>query len=92
MKNSKGKRIIALVGVILIGLMAVATLAAAIFDKTGMLFRSFLIVTIALPIALWVFMWSWGAMTNRHTMASFDLGASDSNQDEEIGSEDTDKE
>lgn len=72
--TSKTKRIIALIGVALLCVMVIATLLTAIFDKTGILFRSCLIVTIALPIALWVFLWSYGAMMNKHTPASFDLG------------------
>ena len=67
------KRIIALIGVILCAFFVIATLVAAIADPTGVIFRSFLIVTIALPIALWIFLWPYGAMTNKHTMASVDM-------------------
>ena len=67
------KRIIALVGVVLIGIMVLATLLCAFLDPTGVYFRSCLIVTIALPIAVWVFMWAYGAMMHKHTPASFDL-------------------
>ncbi len=77
--NSTGKdrfrRYAALTGVILIVVMVIATLISAVVDSTGRVFRSCLIVTIALPIALWVFIWAYGAMTHRHTIASFDLGA-----------------
>ena len=74
-KNKKwtARRIIALAGVVLIGVMVISTLLAAIFDKTGTIFRSFLIVTIALPIALWVFLWAYGAMMNKRTIATMDL-------------------
>ena len=71
--KKKGKRIIALVGVVLVGIMVLATLLCAFLDPTGVYFRSCLIVTIALPIALWVFMWAYGAMMHKHTPASFDL-------------------
>ena len=79
MKENKwnSKRIIALIGVVLIGVMVIATLLTAFLDSTGKYFRSCLIVTIALPIALWVFLWSYGAMMNKHTAASFDLGGND---------------
>ena len=73
-KTSKTKRIAALIGVILLVIMVIATVVTAIVDPTGVWFRSCLIVTIALPIALWVFIWALGALTNKHTMASFDLG------------------
>jgi len=90
------KRIIALIGVILIIIMVLATLLTAFLDKSGVFFRSCLIVTIALPIALWVFLWAYGAMTNKHTVASVDLfGGEDNNKeitdeeaiDEEISDE-----
>ncbi len=72
-EKSKGKRIAALVGVILLGIMVIATLITAFVDPTGIYFRSCLIVTIALPIAIWVFSWAYGALTHKHTMASYDL-------------------
>lgn len=74
MKKRTAKQNIALAGVILIVIMVLATLITAIADSTGKYFRSCLIVTIALPIALWVFLWAYGAMMHKHTPASFDLG------------------
>ncbi len=74
MKKRTLKQNIALVGVILIVIMVLATLITAFADPTGRYFRSCLIVTIALPIALWVFLWAYGAMMHKHTPASFDLG------------------
>ncbi len=71
--KKKGKRIIAFTGVVLIVIMVLATLLCAILDSSGVYFRSCLIVTIALPIAIWVFMWAYGAMMHKHTPASFDL-------------------
>ena len=72
-QKSNGKRIAALIGVILLGIMVIATLITAFVDPTGIYFRSCLIVTIALPIAIWVFSWAYGALTHKHTMASYDL-------------------
>lgn len=77
MKKRSFKQNIALIGVILIVIMILATLITAFADPTGRYFRSCLIVTIALPIALWVFMWAYGAMMHKHTPASFDLGGTD---------------
>jgi len=68
------KRIIAIIGVVLIVIMVLATLITAFVDKSGVYFRSCLILTIALPIALWVFLWAYGAMMHKHTPASFDMG------------------
>ncbi len=88
--NNKPKTLkqkLALTGVVLILIMVIATLLTAIFDPTGKYFRSCLIVTIALPIALWVFLWAYGAMMHKHTPASFDLdlgaGADEDDADEQ---------
>lgn len=76
-KKTNIRRIVALIGVIAIVVMVFATLLTAIIDESGMYFRGCLIVTIALPIALWVFLWSYGAMLHKHTTASFDIGGSE---------------
>ena len=88
--KKKGKRVIALIGVVLIVIMVLATLLCALFDSTGLYFRSCMIVTIALPIAVWVFMWAYGAMMHKHTPASFDLnlGGNGPESESESGSED----
>jgi len=83
-KKKEPRRIIALVGVVLIVIMILLTLITAIFDPTGVYFRSFLIITIALPIALWVFIWSYGAMMNKKTIASFELGKTGINSDDTV--------
>ncbi len=72
-KTKSIKRIMAMTGVVLIGIMVLATLITAFLDGTGRYFRSCLIVTMALPIAIWVTTWAYGAMTGKHTMASYDL-------------------
>lgn len=81
------KRIVALVGVILLGIMIIATLLTAFLDSSGVYFRSCLIVTIALPIALWVFIWSYGAMMSKHTVASVDMFGGET-PDEDLDIED----
>ena len=84
--HDKVRRYAALAGVVLIVIMTLATLISAFADSSGNIFRGCLIVTIALPIALWVFIWSYGAMTHKHTIASFDLGATGPNADKADGS------
>jgi len=93
MKKYTAKRIMAIIGVALIAVMVIATLVVAIIDKNGLLFRSFLVLDIALPLALWIFIWAYGAMTNKHTVASFDLNLDGGASEEEdnagkTGSED----
>lgn len=93
MKKYTPKRILAIISIVLIVAMVFATLIAAVFDKSGLLFRSFLIVTVALPLALWIFIWAYGAMTDKHTIASFDLMSINDTEDQTEGDNDaeTDK-
>lgn len=71
MKKRNLKQIGAIIGIILLVALSIATLLAAIFDKSGRLFQAFLVATIATPILLWIYIWLYGVMTNKKTMASF---------------------
>ena len=73
--KDKMKRIGALVGVILLAGSIIATLVLAILGYTfeSSIFMGFVIVDICLPILLWVYIWLFGKLTGKHTMASFDL-------------------
>ena len=74
MKN-KMKRIGALMGIILLVESIVATLVMALLGYTfeSNLFMGLIIADISLPILLWIYIWLFGKMTGKHTMASFDL-------------------
>lgn len=78
------KQIVALGGVILLALLYIITLFAAIFnpDGAGMLFRGCLAATIVVPILIWGYIWMYGRLTNRHTMADLDI-LQNSNMEEE---------
>lgn len=69
---SKNQRRAALIGVILLAMLFVATLITAIFnfDGEGKLFKAFLFATIAVPILIWVYIWLYGVITKKRTMAS----------------------
>lgn len=73
--KDKLKRIGALVGVILLAGSIVATLVMAILGYTfeSKLFMGLIVADICLPILLWVYIWLFGKLTGKHTMASFDL-------------------
>lgn len=73
--KDKLKRIGALVGVILLAGSIVATLVMAILGYTfeSKLFTGLIVADICLPILLWVYIWLFGKLTGKHTMASFDL-------------------
>lgn len=70
----KKQRIAALVGVILLVLLYLATLISAIFnfDGSGRLFQACLFATIAIPLLIWIYIFLYGKLTDRHTMASFE--------------------
>lgn len=74
-KNKRSsKQIVALIGVILLAALYIITLFAAIFnpDGAGMLFRGCLGATIVIPILIWIYIWLYGKLTNRHTIADSD--------------------
>lgn len=70
------KQIVALAGVILLAAMYLVTLIVAIFDQdsSGRLFQACLVATIAIPLLIWVYIWMYGKLTGKHTMADLDLG------------------
>lgn len=80
-KNKKNRKItskqaVALIGVILLVAMYLVTLVVAIFDQdsSGRLFQACLVATIAIPLLVWVYIWMYGKLTGKHTMADLDLG------------------
>ncbi len=74
---SKKQRIAAMIGVILLLALIVATILAAAFDQSGNLFKALLFASIALPILLWIYIWMIGRLTGRHTIADFRAGKDD---------------
>lgn len=73
--KDKMKRIGALVGVILLAGSIIATLVMAILGYTfeSKIFMGLVVADICLPILLWIYIWLFGKLTGKHTMASFDL-------------------
>lgn len=69
---SKHQRRAALAGVILLVLLYAATFISAIlnFDGAENLFKSCLFATVAVPILLWIYIWLYGAITKKRTIAS----------------------
>lgn len=76
-ENSKmnPKRIAALVAVILLVALYVVTLFVAIFAPTegNNLFAVCLMATVAVPLLAWIYIWLYGQMTGKKTMADLDL-------------------
>ena len=75
-RKTTSKQIVALGGVILLVAMYLVTLIVAIFDQdsSGRLFQACLVATIAIPLLVWVYIWMYGKLTGKHTMADLDLG------------------
>lgn len=70
MKN-KPKQIAAIICIVLLVLLYVATLIVSVLDFPGSdrLFGACIIATIGLPILLWIFIWVYGKYTQIKTIA-----------------------
>lgn len=69
------KRIGALIGIILLVGCIITTLILALTGYTfeNKVFMGFILCDICLPILLWIYIWLFGKLTSKHTIASFDL-------------------
>lgn len=78
MKN-KAKQIAAWICILALLTLYIATFAVSLLDFPGSdaLFRACLAATVFLPILLWIYIWLYGKVKNRHTPASFDLFQTD---------------
>lgn len=78
MKN-KPKQIAAWICILALLSLYIATFVVALLDFPGSdaLFRSCLAATVGLPILLWIYIWLYGKVKNKHTMASMDIFQTD---------------
>lgn len=74
-KKVTSKQIVAIGGIVLLVLMYMITLFAAIFDNSASarLFWMCLFATAAIPLLIWIYIWMYGKLKDRHTIADFDL-------------------
>lgn len=65
------KQIAAIICIILLVLLYVATLVISLLDFPGSdkLFAACLLATIGLPILLWIYIWAYGRLTDKKTIA-----------------------
>ncbi len=84
MKKRTGKQVIALAAVVLLVAMYLITLLVAIFDvsASGFWFRMCLVCTLAVPLLAWIFIWIYGQVTKKKTIADLHL-LQDSEPEEE---------
>ena len=75
MKKRTGKQVIALAAVVLLVAMYLITLLVAIFDvsASGFWFRMCLVCTLAVPLLAWIFIWIYGQVTKKKTIADLHL-------------------
>lgn len=75
MKKNTMKRIVALAAVVLLAGLYVVTLVVACLDipGSGNLFRACLVATVAVPLLAWIFIWLYGQMTGKRTIADLNL-------------------
>ena len=82
-KTPKFKRVLALAALVLIAVLIVAFLLVALFGgpKSKDLFMGLAGAVVAVPILTWLLIWSIGAITGRHTIASLDAMSSNKKHD-----------
>ena len=82
------KQVVAIGAIVLLVLMYVISLILAIFDNTasGVMFRASLVGTFAIPLLAWVYIWMYGKLSRKHTIADFDL-RKDPEADSQIGNQ-----
>lgn len=75
MKKRSVKQIAALIAVILLAALYLATLLLAVFDTSasGVLFRLSAICTVVIPLFAWIFIWIYGQVTGKKTIADLHL-------------------
>lgn len=84
-KKRNSKQIVALSGVILLAAVYIFTLIVAIFfpGESGNLFKGCILATIVLPALVWIYVWLYGKITNRHTIANPDSSLTEDSSWEE---------
>lgn len=75
MKKRSVKQIAALAAVILLAALYLITLLLALFDTSasGALFRLCAICTVVIPLFAWIFIWIYGQVTGKKTIADLNL-------------------
>ena len=82
-KTPTYKRVLAIIGVVILVGMYVVLLIEALLGSpdTFNIFIGCVAATVAMPILLWIIIWAVGAFTGRHTVASLDALSSNKQHD-----------
>ncbi|MBQ8597861.1 MAG: hypothetical protein IJ409_08735 [Lachnospiraceae bacterium] len=88
--KSKNKQIAAIICIVLLVLLYVATLVVSLLDfpNSDRLFAACLGATIGLPILLWIYIAVYGKYTQKKTMADLFPDAADTDSYEDTDTED----
>lgn len=75
MKKKTPKQITAIVCLALIVISYIAAFVVALMDstKSGELFQACLLATVFLPILCWIYIWLYGQVKQKHTIADLDI-------------------
>ncbi len=70
--NKKLKQISAVIAIIILVGLYIATFIFAIIDSpySGRMFQACLFATISVPILLWIWIWLYGVITGKNNMAA----------------------
>ena len=81
-RKVSSKQIVAILCIVLLVAMYIITLFVALFDSSGsgMWFTICLFSTMFLPLLAWIYIWLYGRLTNKHTIADFDIGKTGENE------------
>lgn len=73
-KKRTSKQLVALIGVILLVALYIVTLLVAVFApaEAKNLFQACLAATVFVPMLIWIYVWMYGKLTGKHTMADPD--------------------
>lgn len=73
-KKWSSKRIVALIGVFLLLALYIGALFISIFipDKSGDMLLFCIFGTVAIPFLIWIYIWMYGKLTGKHTIADVD--------------------
>lgn len=73
--NNKVKRVAAWIAIILLVMLYVITLVLALINSpaTNNLFMVSMICTILIPVLCWIFIWIYGQITGKKTIADLNL-------------------
>lgn len=86
MKKRTAKQIAALIAVVLLAALYIVTLIVAILDNSaaGRWFQACLVCTVAIPLLTWIFIWLYGQMTGKKTIADLHLMRDEKDYEKEM--------